>query len=247
MPKKKNLDLAAEMGEDVDVTEDEAMDAATIMAPAPVPAPSAPVAQPITMSVADIQAIVQTAVQAAQSGNQAIAEIVTQGIAQARKPIPEGTDQSNPRISDANPLGDRDHPRPLLKCDFFLGTQDVDGKIARTYPYEQGDLTVREILALNILEPGHYQIHLHDDTQIKVSVVPELDGATDALRRLVLVVPTFVTEKKSAHRNMLPGPCNIVAQITGHDFSKLKGEELAWFMAEHRAKRYVSTREPVAA
>lgn len=247
MPKKKNLDLAAELGEEVDVTEAEANDAATIVVAEPPPAPIASSA-PISLSMADLQALVATAVGAASQGNQNLAEIVTQGIAQARKPIPEGTDQSNPRVSEANPLGDRDHPRPLLKCEFYLGTTDPNGRVQRTYPYENNDLTVREILALNTLEPGHYKIALHDGSEIKVSVVRELDGASDAVRRMVIILPTNVTEKKSQIKNMLPGPCNLVYQMMGgSDFARLSLDDLAWFMAEHRAKRYVSRREPVAA
>ena len=244
--KKRNLDLAAELGEDIDVTEEESIEANTRVAVAPEPVAPVPMA-PIALTLEQIQALMASATAGSAANNAALAESITQGIAQARKPIPEGTDQSNPRISDANPLGDRDHPRPLLKCEFFLGTQNADGKVARTYPYEQGDLTVREILALNILQPGHFSIALHDGATIILSVVPEHDGATDALRRLVLVLPGVVTEKKSALKNMLPGPCGIVAQITGVDFSKLKGDALAWLMAEHRAGRYVASREEVAA
>jgi hypothetical protein len=217
--------------------------------PAPVAAPVAPAAAaPISMSISDIQAIVATAIAASQQGNQNLAEIVTQGIAQARKPIPEGTDASNPKISVFNPLGDRDYPRPGLKCEFTYGTQDAKTKqISRTYPLEAEDLTVIEQIALNTLEAGHYSIKLHDDTPIKLSIVPDLDPATDVLTRMVLVVPQIVTGKGSALKNMLPGPIDIVRQVTGKDFSTLAGADLAWFMAEHKAKRYVSTREEVAA
>lgn len=248
MPRKKNLDLAAEMGEEVDVTEDQAVDAATIVAPEPIAVPPLP-SQALSLTVADLQALVATAVNAAQQGNQALADVVTQGIAQARKPIPEGTDASNPRISVMNPLGDRDHPRPLLKCEYFLGTQDPKSKqITRTYPFLDHDLTVQEVIALNTLAPGDYRAQLYDGTDIKVSVVPERNGATDELRRLVIVVPGYVTEKKSAVKNMLPNPCVLVSQMMGvPEYSKLSNDDLAWFMAEHRAKRYVTAREAVAA
>lgn len=221
--------------------------------PVPAPAPEAPPAPPVppaalTMSVADIQAIVKTAIGASQQGNKDIAEMVTQGIAQARKPIPEGTDASNPRISVYNPLGDRDHPRPGLRCDVFLGTQDPKTKqISRTYPFNEEDLTVNEQIAFNTLQPGNYSVKLYDGKDIKVAVVPELDPATDELRRLVIVVPQVVTGKGSAIKNMLPGPCNLVAQITGKDFSALSRDDLKWFMAEHCEKRYVSEREVIAA
>lgn len=246
--RKRNVDLEAEMGADIDLTEEEANDARTLVETPIAKVVETPAPSHLTMSVSDIQAIVKTAVEAAQSGNAAIADIVTQGIAQARKPIPEGTDQSNPRISVFNPLGDRDHPRPLLKCEMFLGTQDGEGKpIQRTYPFNQDDLTVHEILALNILEPGQHEIALYDGMTVSLKIVPEYDQATKALRRLVLVVPSTVTGKGSALKNMLPGPTQIVGQITGVHFGQKPLDELAWFMAEHRKKNYVSKREAVAA
>lgn len=251
MPKKKNLDLADALGEDVDVTEEEANDAAQLVpkAEAVVPVPVVAPTQSLSLTVADLQALVATAVSAAQQGNQALADVVTQGIAQARKPIPEGTDASNPRVSVYNPLGDRDHPRPLLKCEFFMGTQDHKTKqVSRTYPFLDNDLSVYEVIALNTVQPGEGKIALYDGTVINVSVRPEYNEATDALRRLVFVLPSHVTEKKSAIKNMLPNICSLVAQYSGHqDYSKLSKDDLAWFMAEHRALRYVAVREAVAA
>lgn len=247
--RRKNLDLAAELGEDVDVTEEQANEAREIIAPAVVAPVAVSPTTPLTLTLEQIQALMASATAGSAANNAALAEAVTQGIAQARKPIPEGTDHSNPRVSDANPLGDRDHPRPALKCEVYLGTQDAKTKqVSRTYPYNADDLTVHEILALNTLEGGHFSIKLHDGSPIKVSVVPEMDEATGTLFRLVIAVPGTVTGKGSALKNMLPGPCNLVSQITGGlDFSRLSNDDLAWFMAEHRAKRYVSERVSVAA
>lgn len=244
MPKKKNLDLAAELGEEVDVTEEQANDANTIVPVAPPPAPAAP----ISMGVADIQSIVQAAVAAAQGGNKEIADQITQGIAQARKPIPEGTDASNPRVSVYNPLGDRDHPRPVLKCEITLGTREgKDKPIQRTYPFMDDDLTVNEVIALNTLEPGNHKIDIHGLGPIALAIVPEYDSASDELKRLVIVVPPHVTQKGSQVKNNLPGPLQLVEQITGIHYGKLSADDLAWFMAEHRKKNYVAKREAVAA
>lgn len=252
MPRKKNLDLAAELGEDVDVTEAEATAAAEIVpagaspvvASAPVPAPPAS----FSLTADDLQRMITAAVTAAQQGNQALADAVTAGIAATRKPIPEGTDASNPRISVYNPLGDRDHPRPDLRWEVFLGTFDQKSKtLQRTYPYLADDLTVNEVIALNTLEPVVATLDFHGIGPTKVSVVPERDAVTDEITRLVIAVPTNVTGKGSTVKNMLPGPCGLVAQLTGRDFSTLSREDLAWFMAEHRAGRYVAEREPVAA
>lgn len=246
MPKRKNLDLAAEMGEDIDVTEEEANYANEIIE-APVKAPAKAVAPQMSMTVSDIQSIVTAAVEAASKGQANLADVVTQGIAQARKPIPEGTDASNPRISTMNPLGDRDHPRPRLKCEFFLGVKDKSGQIQRSYPFLNDDLSVYEVIALNTLEPVSTKIRRLDDQIMPMEIVATRDPVTDEVRRMVMIVPHEVIGKGSLIKNTMPGPLKIVEQITGHDYDKLSNDDLAWFMAEHRAKRYVAVRESVAA
>lgn len=240
----KNVDLAAELGEDIDLTEEQAN-----AYRAPKPEAVAPVAPAqMHVSVTDIQAIVKAAVEAAQGGNKEIAELVTQGIAQARQPIPERTDADNPRISTMNPLGDKAHPRPGLKCDFFLGIREgKSGAVQRSYEWIADDLSACEQVALNTLEPMAKTIHLTDGTEIKVELVATRNDITDEITRMVLVLPQFVMQKGSQHRNAVPSICHIVEQLTGKNFAKLSNDDLAWLMAEHRAKRYVSARESVAA
>lgn len=222
-------------------------------------APAAPVAAPphqvepvapqaLAMTVADIQAIVKTAIEASQGGNAAIAEQITQGIAQARKPIPEQTDAANPRISTLNPLGERDHPRPGLKCELFIGTREPKSQtVQRSYGYVAEDLSAYEQIAINTLQPMTGTIKLLDESPIKVDLVGTRDELTNEIKRLVMMVPLGLIQKKSQNKNMLPSICNIVAQLTGRDYSKLSLDDLQWFMAEHRAKRYVTERESVAA
>jgi hypothetical protein len=246
MPRRRNLNLAGELGDDVDVTEDEALAAETLIPVAPVvtPPPAAPAS--FTMTAADLQNMVTAAVSAAQSGNAELAQAVTKGIADAREPIPEN--KIGPAISDANPLGERDHPRPGLKCDIAFGVQDRQTKVVQdTITIEAADLTAQEQIALNTLTPMQAVIKRLDGVPFKVSIVPTTDPVTDQVSKLTIVVPTEITGKGSLVKNMLPGPLSIVQQLTGRDFSTLAGEELAWFMAEHRAKRYVSVRELTAA
>lgn len=254
MPKKIIPEVQEALNDtDVDFTEEEANANAAIRSAPPVaapPSPPAPVApQPITLTVDDIQKIVSTAITAAQSGNQQIAEIVTQGIAQARKPIPERTDADYPRISVLNPLGERDHPRPGLKCEFFLGTREPKSQtVQRTYGFVAEDLTAHEQIALNTLEPQSATITLLDDSPVKVEVVAtSRDDITNAITRLVLIVPPILLQKGSQNKNMLPSVCGLVKQLTGHDYRKLSKDDLAWFMSEHRKKNYVAVREMVAA
>jgi len=237
MPVKKNLGLAAEMGEDIDVTEEQAIEAS-----APKPAPPAPPPAPVTLSFEQLKELLASASATNNQSNAELVETITRGIAQSRQPIPEGTDQSNPQISAMNPLGDRDHPRPLLKHKITLGiAEPKSGAIQRTYPFEQNDLTVYELLALNTLpESGEYDVALYDGAKIKVKLVSNRDLATNDIIRTTIVLPNHVTQKGSQIKNMLPGAVGLVEQITGVNFAKVSNDELAVLMAAHREKHYVS-------
>ncbi len=238
--KKKNLDLAAEMGEDIDVTEAEANDANQhVPPPAPVAAPLAP----ITLSFEQLQQLLGMSRNDSASGA-AIAEAITKGIQQTKRH--ENTE--TPGVSVFNPLGDRDNPRPGLKCKMFLATQDPNTSAVRpAFPFEDDDLTAYEQIALNTLEPWQGVINLLDGSQIKVSLVPTYNAITDTLEKLAVVIPARVIEKGSHIKNMVPSLTNIVEQITGRNYAKLSNDDLAYFMAEHRKKNYVAVRESVAA
>lgn len=246
MPRKKNLDLASELGEDIDVTEDEAVEASAIVAPVVVePAPVAAPSAPIAMTLEQLRALLAANSASSQQHTQALADALTQGIKQAQPQRP--SNEVHPEVSEQNPLGERDHPRPGLKCKITLGIQDAKTKqIQPTYPFEADDLTAYEQIALNTLDQGEYQVRLFDGRAIKMQIIAEHDHL-DRLQRMVLVVPQHVTQKGSETRNMLPGPLALAQQISGHDYSRLSLDDLAWFMAEHRAGRYVSARESVAA
>lgn len=252
MPRKKNLDLADALGEEIDVTEDEAIDAnrmsrgvetSITMTPLAVPATPAVMA-PITLTFEQLQTLLASK---SESGSNAdLVAAFSQAVTNAREPIPEN--KFSPGISALNPLGEREHPRPGLKCDVTLGTQDPQTKQLRdTYPYEADDLTVYEQIALNTLQPWTGVIERLDGAKMKVAVVPAYNAIDDSIEKLVIVIPADVTGKGSTIKNMLPGICNIVEQITGHNYAKLSNDDLAWFMAEHRKKNYVAVREAVAA
>ena len=246
MPRRKNLLVADALRDDdapeIDVTEDEAADAAEMVPAAPIVAspPAAPTA-PIAMSLADLQALLKANSESQASGNAALADALTSGIIKAQQTIHEN--KLAPGVSTFNVLGDRDHPRPGLKCDIFLGTQDAKSKqVHRTYEFVAADLTAQEQIALNTLVPAQVVVERLDGAPMKVQVIPELHPVDESLTRLTIVVPGDVMAKGSQVKNMLPGPLNLVNQITGRDFSKLSHDDLKWFMAEHRAKRFVAER-----
>lgn len=251
--RKKNIDIQeAITGEEMDV--DEIPDTVAPVVPAP-PVAAAPVATgpSVTltfeqmkelMGLSSVQATeMMTSAMAAQSKTNA------EAAARVRNPIPEGTDASYPRISVLNPLGERDHPRPGLKCEFFLGTRMPKTKqVQRTYPWVADDLSAHEQIALNTLVPTSKTILLRDDSEAKCEVVAtSADDITGEITRMVVVLPPHLLEKKSQSKNNIPGICDLVAQLTGRDFARLSPDDLAWFMAEHRKKHFVSVRESVAA
>lgn len=65
-----------------------------------------------------------------------------------------------PRISVFNPSGDRDHPKPPLKCEMFWVGYDLRPEV----------LTPEEVDLMNRLEPGEYVVMKADRTQIPLTV-----------------------------------------------------------------------------
>jgi len=207
------------------------------------PAPAEPTA-PITLTVADLKALVESAVtaavgaQAAQSAS--ISEAIGEGLKAVRQPIHENTDADNPRISAYNPYGEKDHPRPGLKCPMFWGVTNAKKEILAT-PLEflEKNCTAREQVALNLLEPTHGLVKGSDRRDIRVSVVPDkIDDVTGHVQRLLIVVPYAILEKGSQALNNMPPIEEMVRQLTGHDVERCTDEEIKFLMREQRARRY---------
>jgi len=198
----------------------------------------------------DIAAIVKAAVEAALSAGRAntedLSDAITKGMQQVATPKHENVESNG--VSHANPLGDLKHPRPGLKCEMWWGVIADDGKIGRAGELLAGDCTVWEQLALNMLEPVKGVIECHDGDPIKIAIEPKHNSITGELERLILALPQGIVGAGSERRNMVPDWTNIVYQLTGCDFRPkslpfpAKADDLAWFMAEHRAGRYVAVR-----
>ena len=91
-----------------------------------------------------------------------------------------------PQISPFNPLGDRNHPRPRLKCAFFLGP----------YPLEPETLSVKELTLMNKLEPGQYEVTKADGQMVIFIVIPRyhMDGRT--LDKITIGFPCADSEQR---------------------------------------------------
>jgi hypothetical protein len=91
-----------------------------------------------------------------------------------------------PQKSVFNPLGERDHPRPPLRYEFFLGP----------YPLEAQTLLSKEIEYLNRLEPGTYDVTKGDGTVVSFYVIPKfrLDGRS--IERITIAFPCADDDQK---------------------------------------------------
>lgn len=99
-----------------------------------------------------------------------------------------GTSQENkffPGISAFNPRGDKDFPRPALKCTMFLMSQ----------PADQESLTREEIELLNLIEPGEYTITLVDARKILLQVTGEKRLNSEVVSKLLISHPTAFTNE----------------------------------------------------
>jgi len=106
--------------------------------------------------------------------------------AKAMKAQLHPVNETCPEKSVYNPLGERDHPRPPLKCEMFLGP----------YPLEAQTLLTKEIEYLNKLEPGSYEVTKGDGTVVPFNVIPKfrVDGRT--VERFTIAFPCGDDEQK---------------------------------------------------
>lgn len=115
---------------------------------------------------------IAAAVRATQDGQ---AELHAAAMRRALKP----ENDPAPMVSVFNPAGDRDHPRPKLKCDFTL----FDG-----IPLDGTTDTVDEIALMNQLVAGDYWVEKADGS-LMLFKVREIQNDLGQLRRIDLSFP----------------------------------------------------------
>lgn len=104
----------------------------------------------------------------------------------------------HPDVSAYNPLGERDNPRPDLRCEkvWFGG-----------FPVEKQLCSLDEILLLNQLEPGEYIVTRVDD-QTEIVPVEFIKSGTGKLARINIGIKTG-----DEHRNVWPSMKKVLAEI----------------------------------
>lgn len=193
----------------------------TMTPSASVIAPSAPGLSPEVVAV--LQSLAAAITQNNQSQSQGMQSILEQFSATmaeqariAREPIPEN--KVAPNVSAYNPLGERDHPRPGLKCDMYVGQYDDDGKIDAAYPILEDTSSLHEQVLCNALEQGEALVERNDGHIGKVIVQARRDGA-GKLNRLIIAFPYGWLAKE--FQAQLPSMKKILEQIVGKTAKEL--------------------------
>jgi len=111
------------------------------------------------------------ALESVASGQQDSREAAQHALEMARKQQ-QPDNITAPQISVYNPQGEKDYPRPKLKCRMFI-------------PWEAREETLswEEIELLNLLQEGEYKVRRNDGTYIKVTirVATNMAGRVDKL------------------------------------------------------------------
>ena len=147
----------------------------------------AQILEAITATQAALAERVTTAT--ATDGDQAVLDRLTtafEALTATQKEVANATkrpsNQFPPEISPYNLRGDKDFPRPRLKCQYVTPW---------CRPDDDTSLTREEVELLNLLEPGTYPIRRTDGTRIELAVLatyPPEGG--DVPTRLTVTHPT---------------------------------------------------------
>ena len=123
--------------------------------------------------------------------------------AKAMKAHLHPVNETFPEKSCYNPLGERDHPRPPLKCEMFLGP----------YPLEPQTLHTKEIEYLNKLEAGSYEVTKGDGTIVPFHVIPKLRLDGRSVERFTIAFPCADDDQKQNFPSFTQMLKEVVEQI----------------------------------
>jgi hypothetical protein len=156
--------------------------------PGPDPDPELPLLNPRDMALiaATVAAVMKAVPSAPATSVAAVAAGVREAMAgnveanaAAMKRVLKPENDPAPMVSVFNPAGDRDHPRPTLKCQFTL----FDG-----VPIDGLTDTVEELTLYNRLVAGDYWVTKSDGTMVLFKV-REHRNDLDELQRINLWFP----------------------------------------------------------
>lgn len=143
----------------------------------------------ILASIAQTLAAIQA--QGTNAGNSAQLDNIAKFLMHQEQTRPHENLFNPPMVSHYNPLGERDHPRPELKCDmYWVG-----------YKLHKEGLTPLEIDLLNKMKPGSYWVTKADLRRIRLNIKAKEDDAGQ-LEKLTFHFPCKGPEDRQSHAPM---------------------------------------------
>jgi hypothetical protein len=187
--------------------------------PEPEPGPERePKPELVTITAAQLAAIIEGAVKAAVQTVAPQTPMTAEGIAAAIRVANEGTAEANayamkkalkpendpaPMVSVYNPEGDRDHPRPALKCEFT---------VFNGIPIDGTTDTVEELTLFNRLVAGDYWVGKSDGSMMLFKV-REHRNDLGHLRRIDISFPYRDDADRAGVMPMVSWLRDVVRQI----------------------------------
>ncbi len=110
--------------------------------------------------------------------------------------------QSPPRISDLNPRGDKDYPRP----------DPIYDKLFLPWQAEKEDLTREELELINLIQPGEYSVRRHDGTEVKIDAKVVTNDVSGKPEQFWLISPMAFS---SENRLLMPSLVETLRQMAG--------------------------------
>jgi hypothetical protein len=149
---------------------------------------------------------VEQLTQAMATGVKAAIEAQADPLAQAMKQALKPENAFPPLISAFNPLGDRDHPRPRLRCLF---------SVFDAIPIDGTTDTAEELALYNQLEPGDYFVTKSDGSKMPF-LVREHRNDLGVLQRINISFPYRDEADRQGLMPMIFWLREVVAQIAAN-------------------------------
>jgi len=164
--------------------------------PAATPATADSPASPAP-TMENIMLMLVKALEGISAGQANAQQVAMQALTNAQNQL-QPDNKHAPGISDLNPQGELQYPRPKLKCEMFI-----------PWEAEQESLTWEEIELLNLLESGEFVVKRNDGVKIMVSVqmLMNLNGKPNR------VLMNSETAFNDEHHWMMPPLTTILRQV----------------------------------
>lgn len=121
-----------------------------------------------------------------------------------------------PLMSVFNPRGDKDYPRPLLKCEMFTPW---------FRPWDPGSLTREEVELLNLLDEGEYTMTRNDGTKVVLPVIVKYKLGTKEPERITITHESAFKNEEQARNKSLADTLRSMLGRKAKDVITMEEEE----------------------